>query len=156
MTARRDHASGWRRRRARYDRGMRLPWLVTFTSLVTAATLGCGESSGPPKAATAAPAAAPADPVAAARAAIAAGATVIDVREPSEWDEGHLPQAKLVPVGSVGDKLAEIEAMAGGKDRPIVLYCRSGSRAGHAKRTLESAGFTNVINGGGYRKLAAP
>jgi|JI10StandDraft_1071094.scaffolds.fasta_scaffold205459_2 phage shock protein E len=135
---------------------MRSPWLVTFALLFTAPTLGCDESARPPKAASAAPAAAPADPVAAAKAAIAAGATVIDVREQSEWDEGHLPQAKLVPVGSVGDKLAEIEALAGGKDKPIVLYCRSGSRAGHAKRTLESAGFTNIINGGGYRKLAAP
>lgn len=135
---------------------MRSPWLVTLALLVTAPMLGCDESSGPPKAPTTAPAAAPADPVTAAKAAIAAGATVLDVREQSEWDEGHLPQATLVPVGSVGDRLAEIETLAGGKDKPIVVYCRSGSRAGHAQRTLESAGFTNIINGGGYRKLAAP
>lgn len=122
------------------------------------AVAACGKdtSSAPGSTAPGAPTAAPADDTAVAKQLIATGAAVIDVREQDEWDEGHLPQAKLVPVGSVGDKLAEIEALAGGKDKPIVLYCRSGSRAGHAKRTLESAGFTNIINGGGYRKLAAP
>ena len=97
-----------------------------------------------------------ADPTAEARRLIAGGATVVDVREQDEWDEGHLPQAKHVPVAAVGERLAEIEAAAGGKDRPIVVYCKAGGRAGRAKETLEAAGFTNVTNGGGYRALAAP
>lgn len=96
------------------------------------------------------------DPVADAKRLIAGGALVIDVREQDEWDEGHLAQATLIPVGSVGQRLAEIEQAAGGKDRPIVVYCRSGGRAGAAKDTLAAAGFTKVTNGGGYRKLAAP
>lgn len=129
---------------------------LAFAILFLAA---CDRQSGTPPAGSnsAAPtAAAPADPATAARALIAAGATVLDVREPSEWDEGHLEQARLFPVGSIGDKLAEIEQLAGGKDKPIVLYCRSGGRAGKAKEILEAAGFSNVTNGGGYRKLAAP
>ena len=43
----------------------------------------------------------------------------------------------------------------GGKDKPVVVYCKSGGRAGKAKQALEAAGFTRVVNGGGYRKLAA-
>ena len=42
-----------------------------------------------------------------------------------------------------------------GKDKPVVVYCKSGGRAGKAKQALEAAGFTRVVNGGGYRKLAA-
>ena len=96
------------------------------------------------------------DEVSASEARERSSALFVDVREQDEWDEGHLPQAKHVPVAAVGDRLAEIEAAAGGKDKPIVVYCKAGGRAGRAKETLEAAGFTNVTNGGGYRALAAP
>jgi phage shock protein E len=97
-----------------------------------------------------------ADPAVEAKRLIASGALVIDVREQDEWDEGHLSQAKHVPVATVGQQVAEIEQAAGGKDRPIVVYCKAGGRAATAKQALEAAGFTRVTNGGGYRKLAAP
>lgn len=85
---------------------------------------------------------------------IADGALVLDVREQAEWNGGHLAQAKLVPLGTIEERLAEIEQLAGGKDKPIVLYCRTGSRSGQAKQKLEAAGFTAVVNGGGYRALS--
>lgn len=88
-----------------------------------------------------------------ALALVQQGALVIDVREQAEWDEGHLPQARLIPVGELGAHLAEIEQAAGGKDKPIVVYCRTGGRSRVAKQTLERAGFTKVVNGGGYRAM---
>lgn len=121
------------------------------------AVAACGKdtSAAPGSAAPGAPTAAPADDTAVAKQLIATGATVIDVREQDEWDEGHLPQAKLFPVGKIGDHVDEIAQLAGGKDKPVVLYCRSGGRASKARQVLEAAGFSRVVNGGGYRKLAA-
>lgn len=84
---------------------------------------------------------------------IANGAFVLDVRNQDEWDAGHLPTAKLVPVDQVGGKLKDIESWAGGKDKPIVVHCKAGGRAGRARTTLMAAGFTNVVNGGGYDAL---
>lgn len=68
----------------------------------------------------------------------------LDVREPSEFAEGHVEGALNVPVGSIAnsDVVAALE-----KDQPITVYCRSGGRAGRAKQTLEELGFTNVTNG---------
>lgn len=80
------------------------------------------------------------------------GALLLDVRSQSEFDGGHADGAKLIPHGEVPDRIAEIEQMVGGdKDKPIVLYCRSGHRAGIAKKALVDAGFTQVTNVGGLR-----
>ncbi|MBI1948333.1 MAG: rhodanese-like domain-containing protein [Deltaproteobacteria bacterium] len=88
------------------------------------------------------------------RRLIEQGALVIDVREQREWDAGHLPSARLLPVGELPTRLAEVEAWAGGdKGRAIVVYCASGIRSGRAKELLEAAGFTAVTNGGGFGAL---
>ncbi len=89
----------------------------------------------------------------AARGHIEAGALVIDVRSKGEFDGGHLASAKHVPVETVAQKAKQIEKWAGGKDKPIVVYCASGARSGRALRVLHAAGFTNVHNGGGYAQL---
>lgn len=90
-----------------------------------------------------------------ARQLIAEGALVLDVRERSEWDNGHLPSAHLMPVGELAARLAEVEAWAGGdRSKRIVVYCAAGQRSERAKEILESAGFTDVVNGGGYGSLA--
>lgn len=89
-----------------------------------------------------------------ARRLIAAGALVLDVRTPTEFAEGHLDAAVLVPVQEVTRRIAEIEQMTDGdKSQPIVVYCASGGRAGQAKELLLEAGFTSVTNAGGYAEL---
>ncbi len=91
---------------------------------------------------------------AAARALIETGATVLDVRSPDEFAAGHVPNAVNVPVETVPSRLAEIEALVGSdRSKPIVVYCAAGGRAAKAKTALDEAGFTKVVNGGGFRDL---
>jgi phage shock protein E len=49
--------------------------------------------------------------------------------------------------------LLALKLTSGDKSKPIVVYCAAGSRAAKAKRTLESAGYTQVVNGGGLDEL---
>ncbi len=78
------------------------------------------------------------------------GALVIDVRSKQEFDSGHLSMAKLIPLNDINSKIKKL-----GKDldRPIVVYCQTGARAGAAKSTLVRAGFSNVINGGSIQSM---
>jgi len=76
-------------------------------------------------------------------------ALVVDVRTPGEFNSGHHPRAVNIPVDEVQARLAEF----GDKSKPVVVYCGSGVRSGSAKATLESAGYTKVINAGGFRDL---
>ncbi len=77
-------------------------------------------------------------------------ALLLDVRSQSEFDAGHAQGAVLVPHTEVPQRIAEIEKLQDGdKQRPIVVYCRSGHRAGIAKQSLIDAGFTQVTNVGG-------
>lgn len=97
---------------------------------------------------------APQPSVAEIKEKIATGALVIDVRNPSEWQQGHLPEAKLVPLPELGTQLAQLESWCGGeKEREIIVYCASGMRSGRAQKILQGAGFTRVYNGGGYANL---
>jgi glyoxylase-like metal-dependent hydrolase (beta-lactamase superfamily II)/rhodanese-related sulfurtransferase len=68
---------------------------------------------------------------------------ILDVREPDEFDGplGHIPDAQLVPLGSLGEKLTGIA-----KDRPVVAVCRAGGRSAHATVILKKAGFSRVAN----------
>ncbi len=70
-------------------------------------------------------------------------ALVLDVRENSEFADGHIGKARHIPLGSIGKRLNELEKF---KDRPIVVVCRSGNRSATACRTLRRAGFQNVAN----------
>lgn len=91
-----------------------------------------------------------------AKQEIANDAVVIDVRTASEFAEGHLPGAQLVPVQEMPARLKDIQEMVKGDlSRPIVVYCRSGGRATRAAQMLHDAGFQNVTNGGGLRDLQA-
>ena len=80
------------------------------------------------------------------------GALLVDVRSPAEFEQGHLEGALLIPHTQVASRLAEF---GDDKSRPIVLYCKSGGRAGKAQKVLEENGFTNLTNGGGYQDLLA-
>ncbi|OAM21230.1 sulfurtransferase [Eikenella corrodens] len=74
----------------------------------------------------------------------------IDVRTPEEYAAGHLENAKNIPHDQIGQQIA---AHVPNKNTPINLYCRSGRRAETAKQALESMGYTNVQNRGGYEQL---
>ncbi|MDQ7057159.1 MAG: rhodanese-like domain-containing protein [Ghiorsea sp.] len=63
----------------------------------------------------------------------------LDVRSPSEYQSGHVPNAKLIPVQKLSSRLNEVP-----KDKNIVVYCEAGVRAAKAADILVEAGFTNV------------
>ena len=70
-------------------------------------------------------------------------ALVLDVREQSEWADGHIGKAKHIPLGQLKTRLAELEKY---KDKPIVVVCRSGNRSGSACGTMKKAGFEKMYN----------
>ena len=70
-------------------------------------------------------------------------ALILDVRENSEYADGHIAKAKHIPLGQLKSRLGDLEKY---KDKPIVAVCRSGNRSGHACGLLKKAGFTNVHN----------
>lgn len=72
---------------------------------------------------------------------------VLDVREQSEYDEGHIPGAVLLPVGSIdGDTAA---AVIPEKSATVLVYCRSGNRSKTAAAALVELGYTDVCEFGG-------
>lgn len=78
------------------------------------------------------------------------GALVVDVRTDSEYAQGHLDNSQHIPYQQIVERF---KALGIKKDREVVLYCRSGNRAGIAKQALQAAGYTNLFNGGGYQML---
>ena len=70
------------------------------------------------------------------------GALIIDVREPGEWQEGHIEDAAAIPRGTLEMKITDAEA---NQQRPIVTYCASGGRAALAAATLQSMGYTAAV-----------
>ncbi|MEF8793396.1 rhodanese-like domain-containing protein [Thiohalorhabdus sp.] len=73
------------------------------------------------------------------------GARVVDVREDSEWQQGHIPEAIHMPLGKLGDRMEELEPYKVG-DAPLVVTCRSGNRSAMAAVRLRKAGFAAVYN----------
>ncbi len=73
-------------------------------------------------------------------------AIILDVRSQSEFDEGHIPNAVLLP----GNEIAQrAEEMLPNKDQTILVYCRSGRRSALAAEELVYLGYTNVYDFGG-------
>lgn len=66
---------------------------------------------------------------------------LIDVREQYEYDEAHIPNITLIPLGQVPDRISEIPT-----DKTVILTCRSGNRSGQATDFLRQQGFDNVHN----------
>jgi rhodanese-related sulfurtransferase len=62
---------------------------------------------------------------------------LLDVREPDEWDAGHIAGAQHIPLGQLRDRLAEVPT-----DKPILAICRHGSRSESAARGLRTLGLT--------------
>ena len=81
-------------------------------------------------------------------AARADGPLFLDVREPDEWEEGHVPGAVHVPRGNLESR---VESLAPDRSRPIVVYCAGGSRSAFAAKTLGELGYEDVQSmAGGY------
>src|SRR5687767_13082331 len=76
---------------------------------------------------------------------------VLDVREPLEWETGHVPGALLIPLGSVRGELDRLP-----RDREITVICEAGLRSATAASILDSSGFAGVSHlpegTAGYRK----
>ena len=77
------------------------------------------------------------------------GGLILDVRSPGEFKGGHIKGAKNIPLGSLPASLKKLKD----KEQPIITCCASGMRSASAKSILQSNGFTNVHNGGGWRSL---
>jgi hydroxyacylglutathione hydrolase len=71
---------------------------------------------------------------------------LLDVRDPAEWAAGHLPGSSNIPVADLEERLAAVP-----RDRPVVVYCQSGSRAAIAASLLRARGVADVqVFSGGY------
>ena len=69
------------------------------------------------------------------------GAFILDVRQPDEWEEGHIEGATLIPLDQLENRLNEIP-----KDSKVVVVCRSGNRSAQGRDLLLLNGFTQVTS----------
>jgi rhodanese-related sulfurtransferase len=72
------------------------------------------------------------------------GSVVLDVRQPDEYVEAHVPGAVLIPLNELPERQGELPA-----DRPLLVICGSGPRSARAVEALRAAGYdaTNVVGG---------
>lgn len=68
---------------------------------------------------------------------------VLDVREDKEIQGGKIKGARHITLGQLSSRVAELGT---DKQKPVLVYCRSGSRSGHACQTLTKAGYEDVSN----------
>jgi hydroxyacylglutathione hydrolase len=66
---------------------------------------------------------------------------VVDVREPVEWSDGHIPGARLIPMRQVAERLDEIP-----RDRRVAVTCAGGVRSSLVGSLLLVRGFTDLLN----------
>jgi rhodanese-related sulfurtransferase len=81
------------------------------------------------------------------------GSPVVDVREPEEFADGHIPGAVNIPLGrleidvnshpAVVEREGETRSL---RERPVVLYCLSGGRSARAAAALRRLGFANPVS----------
>ncbi|MGQ9920460.1 MAG: rhodanese-like domain-containing protein [Desulfobacca sp.] len=67
--------------------------------------------------------------------------TLLDVRQPAEYEEEHLPGAKLIPLGQLGEAADVLD-----KTKPVITYCAIGGRSRVAAQLLQGYGFQEVYN----------
>jgi len=70
-------------------------------------------------------------------------AIVLDVREPGEYETGHVLNSKLIPLGKLKERIGELEKF---RDKSIVVVCKSGNRSGTACFILGKQGFSQAYN----------
>jgi rhodanese-related sulfurtransferase len=72
------------------------------------------------------------------------GAVLVDVREPHEWEAGHAPQARHIPLAQLPHRARELP-----ENKPLVIVCRSGNRSARAAAVLVQRGreASNLVGG---------
>ncbi|WP_209364975.1 rhodanese-like domain-containing protein [Sediminibacillus dalangtanensis] len=75
-------------------------------------------------------------------------AQLIDVREPKEFDGGHILGARNIPLSQLRNRLTELR-----KDQPIYMYCQNGTRTARAAILLQKKGYNELFQlQGGFKK----
>ncbi|MDQ0218344.1 rhodanese-like domain-containing protein [Peribacillus cavernae] len=75
-------------------------------------------------------------------------AQLIDVREPNEFDAGHILGARNIPLSQLKTRLKELR-----QDKPVYLYCQSGLRSGRAAQMLHRKGYKELYHlKGGFKQ----
>ncbi|GGA27652.1 rhodanese-like domain-containing protein [Paenibacillus physcomitrellae] len=69
------------------------------------------------------------------------GTIVIDVREPFEYEAGHIPTVPLIPMGEIAEYADDMD-----KEREYVFVCRSGQRSLNVARYFQELGFEHILN----------
>jgi len=74
-----------------------------------------------------------------------AGSFLLDVREPSEWEAGHIEGAVLIPLAELSARMSEVPT-----GKTVLVICRSGNRSAQARDQLRAAGYTQTtsVDGG--------
>jgi rhodanese-related sulfurtransferase len=67
-------------------------------------------------------------------------AVVVDVRDPADFNAGHIPNAKHIPLADIEKRASELKL-----DKPIIFVCQTGTKAGKAASTLRKTGRENVF-----------
>ena len=93
-----------------------------------------------------------------ARLASATPPTLLDVREPYEYESAHLANAILCPMSALSPKV--LGELLPQRDAPVLVYCRSGHRSDVAAHWMQREGYTNVANLAGgilaWMRIGAP
>ncbi len=76
-------------------------------------------------------------------------ATIVDVREPWEFNMGHVEDSVNIPLMNVYSNIEQFKTMA----KPLILVCASGNRSGQAAALLNAQGIEDAYNGGGWQEL---
>jgi len=76
-------------------------------------------------------------------------AVILDVREQQEYDSGHIPNAVLLPVGSITEQTAA--EVIPDKETVVLVYCRSGNRSKTASAALAELGYSKIYEFGGIK-----
>lgn len=85
-----------------------------------------------------------------ARELVREGAVLLDVRESSEWNAGHAPQAAHLPLGRINEASKKVK-----QDKRVVVVCRSGNRSRSATKALISMGYDALNLTGGMNAWAS-
>ncbi len=70
-------------------------------------------------------------------------ALVLDVREQAEYAQGHILNARGLPLSKIETRIGELAKY---KSKPVIVYCASGNRSSAAATALRKGGFSNVVN----------